>query len=72
MECPGCKGMLELPEHGEDWQHVGPYSLNCPLLGEDEPEDENETSPLDTHPSMSAQQVGKVINVDFKNKKRLD
>jgi hypothetical protein len=72
IDCPGCKGKLELPEDGEDWQHVGPRSLDCPMLGDDVPEDEDESSALDSHPSLMSKQFGKVINVDFKNKKRLD
>jgi hypothetical protein len=72
IDCPGCKGKLTLPETGEDWVHVGPRSMDCPMLGEDVPEDEDAASPLDTHPSLAGKQFGKVINVDFKNKKRLD
>ena len=75
MDCPGCGQRLHLPEGSEDWVHKGLYSTDCPLAGpdvEEEPLPEVIGDP--NHPVNRAlsQQFGEVINVDFKNRKRLD
>jgi hypothetical protein len=50
MKCPGCAGMLHLPDGKEDWEHTGPYDLNCPMNQEVGSDDRND---LLEHPHES-------------------
>lgn len=80
--CPGCDGLVtatsvyKTPDHlvakgvrpiGFTWQHRNPLDdMDCPMV------EEGAVEPHPDAPKLSGGQFGQVINVDFKNKKRLD
>lgn len=78
--CPKCKGTLGINTDKMEWKHVGPHSVDCPIRAEEPIEHIDLIRNHMTHPDIeeedespiSQEQFGQVINVDFKNKKRLD
>lgn len=82
--CPGCPGMLKFNESNGRFSHDGPHDADClwktiepvnfqALLGYRQGKWEfDEQGNIVKHPPISeAQFKDNVINVDFKNKKKL-
>jgi len=86
MRCPECPGIIGIDMSEMAWEHTGPHSADCPIQTE-EPlahydlmnkyilpkfAEIEEQENAKANPNASQEQFGQVVNVDFKNKKRLD